>query len=95
MKAILPSSIVFILAVISYSPAARAYCDLLSYTGRGLSDQDALQDANNKGLVEVRQLDAKYGKRVKYDKATWKCTGTDHVTCTITQRYCIPGLDGR
>ena len=95
MKAILPSSIVFVVAAVSFSPSATAYCDLLSYTGRGLSEEDALQDANNKGLVRVHQLDKQYGKRVKYNKATWKCSGADHVTCTVTQRYCIAGLDGR
>ena len=88
-------SMAFLVAAVSFSPPASAYCDLLSYTGFGLSENDALQNANNKGLVRVHQLDSKYGKRVKYDKATWKCSGADHVTCTITQRYCIAGLDGR
>ncbi len=94
-KASLLSSVACILAVVSFAPPASAYCDLLSYTGWGLSENDALQAANNKGLVRVHQLDLKYGKRVKYDKATWKCSGADHVTCTITQRYCIAGVDGR
>lgn len=95
MKAMLLNSIICILAIVSFSPAANAYCDLLIYTGQGLSDEDALKAANDKGLVRVHKLDAKYGKRVKYEKATWKCSGGDHVTCTITQKYCIPGVDGK
>ena len=92
LKTIVLSSIACALGVVSFSPpAASAYCGLLSYAGFGLSENDALQAANNKGLVKVRQLDAKYGKRVIYEKATWKCAGADHVTCTITQRYCING----
>jgi hypothetical protein len=90
LKSIVLIGIACALGVVSFSrPAASAYCDLLSHTGFGLSENDALQAANNKGLVKVRQLDAKYGKRVIYEKATWKCSGADHVTCKITQRYCI------
>ncbi len=92
LKTIVLSSIACAIGVVSFSPpAASASCGLLSYSGFGLSESDALQAANNKGLVKVRQLDAKYGKRVIYEKATWKCAGRDHVTCTITQRYCISG----
>jgi hypothetical protein len=92
LKTIVLSGIACALGVVSFSPpAASAYCGLLSYSGFGLSENDALQAANNKGLVKVRQLDAKYVKRVIYEKATWKCAGADHVACTITQRYCIDG----
>lgn len=92
LKSIVLIGIACGLGALSFSrPAASASCALLSYTGFGLSENDALQEANNKGLVKVRQLDAKYGKRVIYEKANWKCSGADHVTCKITQRYCIDG----
>jgi hypothetical protein len=80
-------------AITSFSLTASAYCDLLVYSGHGHSDHAALKEANAKGLVEVRRLKSKYGSHVKYDKATWKCTSGNHVTCTITQRYCVAGLD--
>lgn len=89
------SGLTGLLATLALAAPAAAYCDLLSYKGQGLSQQEALSRANNKGLVRVRQLDAQYGKRVKYDKAAWTCSGGSHVTCTITQRYCIAGLDDK
>jgi hypothetical protein len=69
------SGIACTLGAVSFSPPASAYCDLLSYSAFGLSENDALQAANNKGLVRVRQFGAKYGKRVIYERAKWKCSG--------------------
>ncbi len=81
------------LLVTGLSQAASAYCDLLIYSGGGHSSHEALSKANAKGLSEVRQLNSQYGTHVTYDKATWKCSSGNPVTCTITQRYCVAGLD--
>jgi hypothetical protein len=81
------------LMMVAFSQAASAYCDLLVYSAAGSSVKEAIAKANAKGLVEVHRLNSKYGSHVKYDKATWQCSSGSPVSCIITQRYCVAGLD--
>jgi hypothetical protein len=69
--------------------AAYAFCDVLRYTAAGVSAKEALRSANNQGLVEVAQLNKRYGNRVNYKPAATRCKTSNRVVCTITQRYCV------
>lgn len=75
-----------------YTTSAFAFCGTIRATADALSDQDALKSANNVGLAKVRQLDAQYGSRVKYQPAKSNCvptSGGNRSQCTITQTYCV------
>jgi hypothetical protein len=87
---VLTAAIVLATAVACSSPSW-AYCDVLKYSSGGATQQEALTKANNKGLVKVRQLNQKYGGRVKYETAAFNCTGGNSIVCTITQKYCVHG----
>jgi len=81
-------------AVVAFSGPSWAYCGVLQYSSGGPTQKEALTKANNKGLVKVRQLDRKYGSRVKYETAAFNCTGGNNIYCTITQKYCVVGVGG-
>jgi hypothetical protein len=79
-------------AAVGFSSPSWAYRGVLKYSSGGVTQQDALTKANNKGLVKVRQLDQKFGGRVKYETAGFKCSGGNDIVCTITQKYCVIGV---
>jgi hypothetical protein len=79
-----------LLVCLATATSASAYCGTISAAGTGLSDADALKAANDKGLIEVRQLNQQYGAaNVKYQPAKHSCKGANRSTCVITQQYCV------
>ncbi len=71
------------------SSGSLAFCGSISASATGLSREAAISRANNRGLVETRRLDRKYGSRVKYQPAVSTCSDRRPVSCRITQRYCV------
>lgn len=92
IRSILLASITAILATIFVSNAAFAFCGVLQASATGYSREDALNKANNKGLVEVRKLERSFGAgNVHYNPASSSCQEGYRVTCNITQRFCTDG----
>lgn len=92
----------FILAAALWLPGhahAVDICGTVTASGTAPTQERALALANTQGLKVTNQLDAKYGNKVKYEKARWSCSGSVKVgagtngasplTCKITQKYCV------
>lgn len=76
--------------MLAFASDAAAFCDVLRYSANGSSERQALNRANRRGLVEVGQINRRYGNRVRYQPARWRCRDRGSgVRCTITQRYCV------
>ncbi len=89
IRTVLTTLCLLVLASVTAN-AANAFCSVLRYDGAGSSSREAIRSANNKGLVEVGQLNKRYGNRVNYKPAAVSCKSGIRVICTITQRYCVP-----
>ncbi|HEY8126981.1 MAG TPA: hypothetical protein VIF88_16340 [Methylocystis sp.] len=78
------------LALVSLSEGAFAFCGVLQASASGYSRDEALSKANNKGLVEVRRLEANYGSgAVHYQPARSSCQEGGRVSCFISQKFCV------
>ena len=90
---ILLLSVVAPLSVFCAADAAFAFCGVIRASASGYSQGEALNNANNKGLVEVRRLESNYG-HIQYSPAVPNCVSGQRVTCVITQRFCTSGGGG-
>ncbi|MBI5311924.1 MAG: hypothetical protein HZB28_02110 [Methylocystis sp.] len=80
------------LSLVSLSESAFAFCGVLQASASGYSREEALSKANNKGLVEVRRLEANYGSgAVHYQAAVSSCRDGGRVSCFISQKFCVDG----
>jgi hypothetical protein len=78
------------LSLVSLSGSALAFCGVLQASASGYSRDEALSKANNKGLVEVRRLEANYGSgAVHYQPARSSCQEGGRVSCSISQKFCV------
>ena len=78
------------LSLVSLSGSALAFCGVLQASASGYSRDEALSKANNKGLVEVRRLEANYGSgAVHYQPARSSCQEGGRVSCFISQKFCV------
>ena len=91
MKSLAVSVAVLALSVFCFSSGASAFCGTVQASATGKNESEALSNANNIGLRETRDLDAKYGNKVKYQQAKTACTLTNSgaVSCKITQAFCV------
>ena len=83
------------LLAFSFATPASAFCRTITYTVRALSENDALQAASARGLVEMQRLNQQYGSRIRYQPAKRSCTDDSHVQCKITQQYCVADAQPR
>lgn len=85
-------STTMVLSLVSLTGGAFAFCGVLQASASGYSREETLTKANNKGLVEVRRLEANYGRGgVHYQPATSSCREGGRVTCFISQNFCVDG----
>ena len=85
-------STTMVLSMVSLSESAFAFCGVLQASASGYSREEALSKANNKGLVEVRRLEANYGRSaVHYQPAVSTCREGGRVSCSISQKFCVDG----
>jgi len=83
-------SITMFFSLVSLSESAFAFCGVLQASASGYSRDEALSKANNKGLVEVRRLEANYGSgAVHYQPARSSCQEGGRVSCFISQKFCV------
>ncbi|MBM3561643.1 MAG: hypothetical protein FJX16_08430 [Alphaproteobacteria bacterium] len=83
-------STITVLSMVSLSESAFAFCGVLQASASGYSREEALSKANNKGLVEVRRLEANYGRSaVHYQPAVSTCREGGRVSCSISQKFCV------